>query len=102
MVHRSQNKKKFPQNKIAILIASAICFNLLVTPIYASYYSLSESDFSSPDLSLESPDQECQSIFTFQPLFILLSLIEISIFCLNESIAWEAPSSDRKFVSLRC
>ena len=48
MVHKSQSKKKSPPKKIAILIIAAICLAVLATPVYASYYSLSEADFPSP------------------------------------------------------
>jgi hypothetical protein len=109
MVNKSQIKKKSPRKKITILIILAICFSLLATPVYASYYSLSEADFPSPNLSFESPDQEvqfiqkeCLLIFTGQPLLILLSLIETGFFYLNRALSWEAPSSDQKFSFLRC
>ena len=48
MVRKSQSKKNPPQNKIVILIVSAICLSLLATPVYANYYSLSEADFPFP------------------------------------------------------
>ena len=109
MIHKSQSKKKSPQKKIVLLIVSAICFSFLVTPVYANYYSLSEVDFPSPNLSLESPDEavqfiqkECLLIFTSQPLLILLSLIETGSFCINMALVWGVPSSYRKLFSLLC
>ncbi len=109
MLHKFQSKKNPFQKKTALLIVSAICFSFLVTSVYANYYSLSEADFPSPNLSFESPDQEVQFIqkeyilvFTSQLLLILLSLIETGIFYLNRDPVWEALSLDRKFSSLLC
>jgi len=109
MVHKSQSKKDSPQKKVTILIVSAIGFTLLVTPIYAMYYSLSEADIFPQNLYFEMPDEEvqfiqkeCLLIFTLQPLLILLSLIETGIFCINIDPLWKRTSSDRKFSSLRC
>lgn len=109
MVHKSQSKKNSPQKKATILFLSAVCFTLFVTHVCASYYSLSETDFPSLNLSLESPDQEVQFIqkeyllvITSQPLFTLLSLIEPGTFYLNRVPVWDTSSSDRKFAPLRC
>jgi hypothetical protein len=109
MAHNFQKRKGAPQKKATIFFLSAMCFTLLVTPVYASYSLVSDTDFPSPNLSFESPDQEvqfiqkeCLLIFTSQSLLILRSLIETGIFYLNRDPVWEAPFLDKKFSSPRC
>jgi hypothetical protein len=94
---------------IRIIIAVAISFSILITSAYFCYYTVAAADFLSPNLNLETFDQEflsaaCENeLKTFLPASFLNDLHRINYFFeFSYSLSSIIPSLGEDAFILRC